>query len=177
MPKPRCSACIASAAARPASQSAAFEWERPSKKDPRERHGELPEGVRTFEGTGEALERARAGDSAQLFSLLEWATCKLPSDTALTRLECAGAGRANDAGVAQAAAEGAAAEGAATGATVMGAAATGAAATKAVAMAGDAKVVGAGVAYAKACAAKAGRTARARVAVCLLYTSPSPRDS
>ena len=82
----------------------------------------MPEGVRTFEGTGEALERARAGDSAQLFSLLEGATCKLPSDTALTRLECAGASRANDAGVAQAAAEGAAAEVAATGATAMGAA-------------------------------------------------------
>lgn len=72
---------MASAASRPACQSAETEWPRIEKA--RCRHGELPEGVSTFEGTGDALDR-RAGESEQLFSLLEGATCKLPSATALT---------------------------------------------------------------------------------------------
>ena len=82
MPAPACKAWMARAASSPAAQSAeTAEWR--SGAVALCLHGELPEGVSTLDGTGEEPDRARTGESEQLFSLL-YATCRLPSATAFT---------------------------------------------------------------------------------------------
>ena len=178
--RPACNAWIASAASSPASQSAEAECR--SDDDLLWRYGELPDGVSTFEGPGDAPPAPcpRAGESEQLFSLLDGATWRLPSATAFTRPDGAANVEARG-GVVEADAaavvydDEAAAAGAAigAGATYAGAATAGAAkigrARVALAVAGSA-----GVALAAATtAALAAATAAAAVAVGCTSIAPA----
>ena len=148
MPAPACKAWMARAASSPAAQSAeTAEWR--SGAVALCLHGELPEGVSTLDGTGEEPDRARTGESEQLFSLL-YATCRLPSATAFT----SDVGGATAAATAEAIARGRSLDedaGAPAGVAVTGAEATGRWMATHEAIAGAAKAVG--------------RIGRARVAV------------